>query len=227
MATIASDRICSRSQLRSAQTELIKAATYLAARHYHGALAGNVSLRVSSGHILCTRHGADKGALTADDLVITDLDGNKVSGEGPPTSELNMHRAAYQAREDVNGVIHAHPPTATAFAAASMPLDSLQLPEMLVFLGPVALVPYATPGTQQLADALCQYVHNYDAFLLENHGALTVGRTVREAALRMELLEHNAQTTLHLRQLGTPYRLSKEQLEPLLKYRKIMDPLGG
>ena len=129
------------------KSEIIQVAQYLASRQYHAALAGNLSARVAEDLLICTRHGADKSALTTDDLVICDLSGRKVEGSGSPTSEMNMHRIAYRLRPDIGAVIHAHPPTATGFAAASVPLDQLALPEMVVLLGPVSLVPYATPGS--------------------------------------------------------------------------------
>jgi L-fuculose-phosphate aldolase len=203
-------------------TEIIEVGRYLASRQYHAALAGNISRRVSENLLLCTRHGADKGALTGDDLVLCDLNGVKVEGKGDPTSEMNMHRMSYRLRPDVNAVIHAHPPTATGFAAASVPLDQLMLPEMVVLLGSVALVPYATPGSEDLARQLAKFLPAHDGFLLENHGALTVGGDLRQAALRMELIEHNAQITLVVRQIGKPFKLSEEEMENLLAIRRRM-----
>ncbi len=208
--------------LLAAEQEMIKIGRYLSNRYFHAALAGNISFRVSHELVLCTRHGADKGDLSADDLVVCDLDGKKISGKGDPTSELNMHRMAYRERGDIRAVIHAHPPHATAFAAASAPLDELMLPEMLVLLGPVALVPYATPGTEQLAEQLKLYLHHHDGFLLENHGALTVGSDLREAALRMELIEHNAQITMLVRQIGKPFVLSGNEMDSLMAIRQRM-----
>lgn len=202
--------------------ELIEAARYSAGLGYHAALAGNVSVRVSEDLLICTRHGADKGSLTPDDLVLCDLSGEKIEGRGEPTSEINMHRLAYAMRPEVRSVIHAHPPTATAFAAASVPLDQLQLPEMLVLLGTVAFVPYATPGSDALARRLERFLPHHDAFLLENHGALTVGRSPRQAALRMELIEQNARISLTIRHLGKPFALAPEEREVLMGFRQRM-----
>lgn len=192
---------------------------YLADRQYHAAFAGNISVRISRTSLLCTRHGADKGTLSFDDLVLCRLNGKKIEGTGDPTSELILHATVYRVRSDAGAVIHAHPPTATAFAATSTPLDKLTLPEMVVLLGPVALVPYATPGSKELGRRLSRYLPSYDAFLLENHGALTLGAALREAALRMELLEQNARITLAARQLGSPFVLRAEELKSLLEIR--------
>ncbi|HEV2133104.1 MAG TPA: class II aldolase/adducin family protein [Terracidiphilus sp.] len=221
MIKIDSDHI-RPEEIASAENEIIRFGNYLASRQYHAALAGNISFRVSEECVLCTCHGADKGALTSEDIVLCAMDGSKIGGNGNPTSEFSMHRMAYRERPDVRAVIHAHPPTATAFAAASVPLDGLMLPEMVVYLGRVALVPYATPGTEELAEKLKMYLGSHDGFLLENHGALTVGSDLREAALRMELIEHNAQITMHVRQIGKPFVLAPEELESLMSIRKRM-----
>jgi L-fuculose-phosphate aldolase len=218
MRKISYGQIASEERI-AAEQEIIKFGGYLANRHYHAALSGNISFRISEDFILCTRHGADKGDLCSDDIVVCSMDGKKVEGSGDPTSEFAMHRMAYSERPDVRAVIHAHPPAATAFAAASVPLDSLMLPEMVVLLGPVALVPYATPGTEELAQQLKIYLGNHDALLLENHGALTVGSDLRQAALRMELLEHNAQITLNVRQIGKPFVLASQEMDSLMAIR--------
>ena len=214
------------SKIEFAKDEVIAAGRYLARRQYHVALGGNVSARVAEGVLVCTRHGADKESLTSDDLVVCDLSGRKLDGVGEPTSEFSMHRVSYAARPEVRGVIHAHPPTATAFAATSVPLDQLQLPEMLVLLGPVALAPYATPGSELLADNLAPFLPGHDAFLLENHGALTLGRTVRQAALRMDLLEFCARISLMTRQLGRAFKLAAADRETLMTFREPMAHWG-
>ena len=214
------------SKIESAKDEVIAAGNYLGRRQYHVGLAGNISARVAEDLLICTRHGADKEALRPDDLVLCDLSGRKLDGAGEPTSELNMHRVAYATRPEIRSVIHAHPPTATAFAATSVPLDQLQLPEMLVLLGPVGFVPYATPGSEMLADKLAQLLLGHDAFLLENHGALTLGLTAHQAALRMDLLEQYARISLITRQLGKPFALAPADREILMAFRQAMARWG-
>lgn len=211
---------------RAAEREVIAAGRYLGRRQFHVALAGNLSARVSEDLLVCTRHGADKEMLGPQDLVLCDLDGRKLDGEGEATSELNMHREAYRLRPDMRAVIHSHPPAATAFAATATLLDQLQLPEMIVLLGPVCLVPYATPGSERLAQNLSPLLDGHDAFLLENHGALTLGRSARQAALRMDLLEQNARITLMAKQLGRPFALSEADVRTLLLFRAPMADWG-
>jgi L-fuculose-phosphate aldolase len=214
------------SKIESAKDEVVAAGNYLGRRQYHVGLAGNISVRVAEDLLICTCHGADKEALRPDDLVLCDLSGRKLEGPGEPTSELNMHRVAYATRPEAGSVIHAHPPTATAFAATSIPLDQLQLPEMLVLLGPVGFVPYANPGSAMLAKQLAQLLPTHDAFVLQNHGALTLGLTVRQAALRMDLLEEYARIFLMTRQLGRPFDLVPADREALLAFRKTLTRWG-
>jgi L-fuculose-phosphate aldolase len=205
--------------LKTVKAELIEVGNYLGRCGYHAALAGNISARVGKDRLICTTSGSDKCNLRVTDLVLCDLSGKVIEGDGRPTSELNMHLMTYRERSDAGAVIHAHPPTATAFAAASLPLDVLALPEMVVLIGPIALVPYATPGTQELAIQLKNYLSAHDGFLLENHGALSVGRNLREACQRMDLIEQNARVTLALRQLGTPFQLDRQQMTSLMDIR--------
>lgn len=211
----------------AAKQAVIAASRYLGRRQYHVALAGNISARVSGELLVCTCHGADKETLRREELVLCDLAGRKLEGAGEATSELNMHREAYRLRPDVHMVVHSHPPAATAFAATSTPLDQLQLPEMIVLLGPVCLVPYATPGSEQLAQNLSPLLRGHDAFLLENHGALTLGRCARQAALRMDLLEQNARITLMTKQLGHPFALQAADMDTLLSFRARMADWGS
>jgi len=206
--------------------ELIGVGNYLATRGFHAGLAGNISARLDRQHIICTRHGANKEALTQGNFVVCDLAGQKISGDGDPTSELQMHLAAYRSRDDVRAVVHAHPVAATAFAATSTPLKDLSLPEMIVLLGPIALVPYATPGTKDLGNNLSRFLKEHDAFLLENHWALTVGESPRQAAYRMELLEQNAKITLLSKQLGALYVLNVEDKAQLDEIRSSMRSWG-
>jgi L-fuculose-phosphate aldolase len=211
--------ICDGGTLTPIKQELIEVGHYLAGCGYHSGLAGNLSIRAADDRIVCTRSGANKGALKSSDLVVCNLAGKVIEGEASATSELSMHLMAYRERRDVRAVIHAHPPSATAFAAASMPLDSLSLPEMIVLIGPIALVPYATPGTEELALRLKPYLSTHDGFLLENHGALSVGKDLSQACQRMDLIEQNARITLTVRQLGTPFKLNPQQMQDLLDIR--------
>ena len=177
---------------------------------------GNVSARLGEGRVLLTPAGKEKGSLAPDDLIVVDQDGRVVEGTGRPSTETPMHLPCYRRRADVGAVVHAHPPVATAFAASGVPLDAPVMPEIVLTVGPVPLVPYATPGTEELARSLEPWVERHDAFLLASHGVLALGRDVREALHRMERVEHLARVTLAARLLGGPRSLTDAQVVSLL-----------
>jgi len=176
---------------------------------------GNVSARLGD-RVLLTPAGREKGALGPDELLVVGLDGDVLAGAGRPSTEAPMHLACYRKRPDVGGVVHAHPPFATAFAASGLSLDAATTPETVLTVGEVLLVPYATPGTEELAHALEPSLERHDAFLLANHGVLTLGRDVAEALHRMERVEHLAKVTLFARLLGGPRVLTEAQVAAIL-----------
>lgn len=138
------------------------------------------------------------------------------SGEGRrPSSETPMHVAIYRARTDVGAVVHTHAPAATAFALTGVRLDEPLLPEVLVSVGPVALVPYAPPGTEELPRAMAPYLAGHNAFLLANHGVVTVGRTLEETYFQMERLELYARIQLAALKLGPARALPPQEVARL------------
>ena len=177
---------------------------------------GNLSLRISPDRLLVTPSGRPKGDLSEEELLVTDLDGRVVEGEGIPSSELPMHLAVYRRRPDVGAVVHAHPPTASGFSVAGIGLTSPILPEILVTVGPVPLTPYATPGTGEIPAAIAPFLDRHDAFLLANHGVLTLGRDLSEALHRMERVEHLARVALVARLLGGARELTPLEVSSLL-----------
>jgi len=196
---------------------LVDACHRVYARGFVAGYEGNLSARVTVTTILVTPARMCKGDVTADDLVTVQRGKRTSDGPRRPTAELEMHLMVYDERSDVGAVIHAHPPTATGFAVAGVPIPEKALPEVIVALGAIPLVPYALPGTAELADSLKRYVKTADAFLLANHGALTVGRSIEEAYYRMEMVEQVAKSVLAARVLGGAVELSKAQLVALRK----------
>jgi L-fuculose-phosphate aldolase len=179
------------------------------------AAEGNISMRIPGGELV-TVSGVSKGFLTADQVVSIDQQGQGPPGARPASSETPMHAAIYRLRPDVNAIVHAHPPTATAFAVARIPLDAPILAESVLLLGSVPVIPYAAPGTADLAEAVAKGLGQGHAALLANHGAITVGRTLAQAHHRMETLEHLARVLLMARLLGEPKELSPPEIEELL-----------
>lgn len=181
---------------------------------------GNVSLRLDDGAILVTPSGLSKADVTPDDLVVVTLGGQVLEGRHAPSSELRMHLRIYQRRPDVRAVVHAHPPAATGFAVAGEAFVAPVLPEVILQLGAVPLVPYATPGSEALADAFEPFLAGHDGFLMANHGATTIGPTLVTAHQRMESLEHAARILLAARALGTVNELSAADVRPLRATRE-------
>jgi L-fuculose-phosphate aldolase len=157
--------------------------------------------------------------MTPDDLVITDMKGNRLAGRRAPSSELAMHLLIYRRRPDVNAVCHAHPPMATGYAAAGVPLNKAIVSEVVLSLGCIPVAPYATPGTPELSDNLDPLVQNYDALLMANHGVVTYGADLLTAFFRMEIVEHFAQVSLVTELLGKQTLLSGSDVEKLLAAR--------
>jgi L-fuculose-phosphate aldolase len=180
---------------------------------------GNVSVRCGDGRILVTPSGLSKVDVEPDDLVVLDGEGRHLAGDRQASSEVAVHLRIYARRADVGAVVHAHPPTATGFAVAGEGLAADVLPELILLMGSVPLVPYATPGTTALADQFEPFLADHEAFLMANHGATTVGPTVAIAHQRMESVEHAAKILLTARVLGRTDRLSREQVRALEERR--------
>jgi len=178
---------------------------------------GNISVRTGDDRVLMTPTAVSKGFMTPDMMVITDMDGTLVSGAPgrKPSSEIKMHLVAYRQRADVHAVVHAHPPLATGFAVAGIPLDRAVLAEVVTTLGSIPIAEYATPSTQELPDAVAPYVKAHDGLLLANHGALALGADLFGAYYKMETIEHFAQISLVARQLGRENLLSREEVDRL------------
>jgi L-fuculose-phosphate aldolase len=206
--------------LESLKKELLTIGKRVYDRGYVASNDGNISARIDNNSVLLTPTGVSKGFMQPEDLIILDMDGNLLEGKKKPSSESNMHIQIYKTRPDVNSVCHAHPPYATAFAVDGIPLDKMVLPEAVIVLGVVPVVEYGTPSTDELYKSISKYILDYDAFLLANHGALTVGNSLVNAYHKMETLEHNAQIQFIARQLGKIRELDKKQLSRLFELRK-------
>jgi L-fuculose-phosphate aldolase len=188
-------------------------------RGYVAATDGNISLRLDPRRILTSPTGVSKGMMTPDDLVVTDLEGQKLSGRRNPSSELPMHLLIYRRRPDVNSVCHAHPPVATGYAAAGLPLNKALVSEIVLTLGCVPVARYATPGTEELCETIEPLVQGYDAILMANHGVVTYGPDLLTAFFRMETTEHFGRVSLVTELLGKQVLLSGEDVEKLLAAR--------
>jgi L-fuculose-phosphate aldolase len=202
----------SPESLQAAAEQLAAACRRLHAGGLLAGAEGNLSLRLADGSLLVTASGVDKARIGAGQVLRVHADGGYADGTEHhdatswralrASSELRMHVALYAARPDVQAVVHAHPPAATGFAAAGRGLPADVLPELPVVVGPVALVPYARPGTQALADAIAQCAPDHEVFLLANHGVTAVGHSLNDAVLRLESVEQAARILLVATLLG-------------------------
>jgi L-fuculose-phosphate aldolase len=202
--------------------------------HQRGLLAGaegNVSVRLNDD-ILITPSGADKANVREGDVVVTGItaiagpaytmhdavSSSRLSRDssGRPSSEIEMHRACYLARPDVCAVVHAHPPVATGMATAGYGLPPNVVPELPVVVGPVALVPYARPGTPALSAAMQPMLAHHEVFLLANHGVTAVGRTLGEALQRLESTEQAARIAFVARLMGGAQALPDSEVAALV-----------
>ena len=180
---------------------------------------GNISVRLDGNRLLCTCTGISKGMMTPNDLIVCDLDGNKLEGSRERTSEIAMHLAIYQMRPDIFSVVHAHPLVATGFAVAGRPLTLALLPEVIIGLGCVPLADYGLPGTPALTEGMLPFIPQYDAILMRNHGLVCYGEDIYKAFFKMETVEHFARITLVAELLGGPKVLPKQEVDKLIDSR--------
>lgn len=179
---------------RELRSQIVKVCGRLYEKNLIAATDGNVSARLGPNRILVTPSFVSKGDIRSNDILLCDLAGRKIRGRGVVSSEVQIHLAAYRQRAGIGGVVHAHPPVATAFTIAGKAhlLAEPIVPEVVAQIGPIPLAPYLTPGSRALADAVGPHFQTCDIVLLSQHGAVTVGADPWGAYLRMEKLEHFA-----------------------------------
>lgn len=191
--------------------------------HQNGFVAatdGNISVRLDPGRVMTTPTLMSKGMMEPDDVVVVDMEGNHLLGRRKASSELPMHLLIYNRRPDVNAVVHAHPPTATGYAASGLALNQALISEVVLALGCIPLAQYGTPGTHELTDALKPLIPQYDALLMANHGVVTYGADLLTAFMRMETVELFAKISLVSHMLGGPKLLSREEVDKLAEARE-------
>jgi L-fuculose-phosphate aldolase len=203
------------------RVELIAVCQKLAEKDLITATDGNVSCKVGEDSLLVTPSGKPKARLKPIDLLLLNLRGEILAGREKPSNEIRMHLEVYRRREDVGAVVHAHPPMLTAFTLAGIPFMADALPEVWLTFGPVPTAPYATPSTEEVPEAIAPYLEGHQAILLDRHGSLTLGRSLDEAYLRLEKLEHAART-LFFAQLLRNEPPSPLQGEALKKLEKLV-----
>ena len=176
---------------------------------------GNISVLTKDNDVIVTPTGISKGFMKPEMMVKINKNGTIVEeNEYNPSSEYKMHLKVYDKNNEVGAVVHAHPPYATAFAVAGKPLKEKILPEAIVSLGTVPIAKYGTPSTNEVPKSIEKFLKDYNAVLLENHGALTWGENLKEAYYRMETLEFYAQILYHTMAFKNR-EISKSDIEKL------------
>jgi len=204
---------------RELREDIVEIGRHVWQRGWVAANDGNISLRLDQDRVLCTPTGVCKGLMRPEDLIICDMQGRKLAGSKERTSEIAMHLTIYGLRPDVGGVLHAHPPVATGYAAAGRSLNLALLPEVVIALGCVPLADYGLPGTSELTDPMLPLIPKYDALLMGNHGAVCYGEDVWRAYFRMETVEHFARISLVAELLGGANVLPRGEVRKLLESR--------
>jgi L-fuculose-phosphate aldolase len=197
------------------RADIVEAGRRLYNRGFVASNDGNISARLDDSRIIMTPKSVSKGFMTPDMMVIVDYSGKKVSGDRDASTELPMHLEIYRERPDAKAVVHAHPPTATGFAVAGIPLTRAVLAEVITTLGSIPIAEYGTPSTAELPDAVRRYIKAHDGMLLANHGAVTCGPDVMAALFKMETIEHFAKISLVARMLGREHLISRDEVERL------------
>jgi L-fuculose-phosphate aldolase len=206
----------SEQQLRD---DVVEIGRRMSEKGWIAASDGNITIRAGEDRILATPRSVCKGTLSVDDVIVCNLEGEKLEGERQPTTEMEMHLTIYRMRPDIRAVVHAHPPTATGFAVAGRPLNLGLLPEVILSLGSVPLAEYGLPGTPALVEGMKPYIPKFDAMLLANHGAVAYADDVYKAFFRMDTVEHFARITLAAELAGGARPLARVEIQKLFEAR--------
>jgi L-fuculose-phosphate aldolase len=209
--------------LQSIQTlrrDIIEYGKHLYDRNYVGGTEGNISVRLDSSKVLITPTGKNLGWLKPSQLVMLSVRGKKLSGKLLPSSEYKLHLAIYTYRHNVKAICHAHPLYATAYAVAGLAMDKVILPEVIMTLGTVPLIEYGTPGTLELFEKMCCKIKNHNAFLMKNHGVLTVGKDLEDFN-KMEIVERYARILFIANLIGKPSVIPKKMAEKIAGLERI------
>ncbi len=213
----------SSPQAHAFRTEIIDVGRKLWQREYVDGNGGNISVRLGQRYLLCTPTMMSKNDMEPADICLSDLDGNILAGERLRTSELLLHIEIYKGNPRARAVVHCHPPHATAFSmTGTVPPNGL-VSEYETCIGPAALAPYETPGTQAFAETVRPFVRDHNTILLSNHGIVCWADTVTHAEWFVETFENYCKTYLIAQQIGRPLRfLTDDKILELLAIKRRM-----
>jgi L-fuculose-phosphate aldolase len=201
--------------------EIILTGKKLWDRQYVDGNGGNMSVRLDNEYVICTPTLCSKRDMRVEDLSLVDLENRKICGGSRPTSEILLHLEIYKAVPAAKAVVHCHPPYATAYAITGAVPPGNLIPEQEVFVGPVALAPYETPGTMAFAKTVLPFVRDHNTILLANHGIVCWGDTITHAEWYVEVVDTYCKTVMIARQLGSPINeIPADKIADLLAIKK-------
>lgn len=195
--------------------KIIEIGYRLDSRGYLAGTDGNISARLDADNILVTASGVAKGRLEEHDVVLIDQVGAVKYGEKKPSSEALMHLQVYSQRAEVMACVHSHPPYTTAFAITGSEIPQDVLPEVIAFVGEIKQTPFAPPGTPAVAESIREALAECNAFILGNHGLLTIGEDLEQACNRHEIVESYLRVLTIARQLGDVRHLPGDEVQRL------------
>lgn len=208
-------------QAHAFRTEIIEVGRKLWERQYVDGNGGNISVRLGSRYLLCTPTMMSKRDMKPADICLSDLEGNILAGDRLRTSELLLHLEIYKCNPRARAVVHCHPPHATAFAMTGAVPPVGLVSEYETSIGPAALAPYETPGTQAFAETVRPFVRDHNTILLANHGIVCWADTVTHAEWFIETFENYCKTYLIAQQIGKPLNfLPANKIEELLAIKR-------
>jgi L-fuculose-phosphate aldolase len=213
---------------RRLRHDIVRAGKLLYDKGLIVATDGNVSARLDANRILATPSGLCKGFMEPEQLIVVDLDGNRVGPSNTanrhlqPTSEMRMHLEAYRRRPDIGAVVHAHPSITVALSIAGVDLAQCMIPEVIVTLGVIPTTQYATPSSEENVHAIRNLIGGHDAIVLQRHGTLAVGRDPLDAFLKTESIEQMSRIVLLTRLLGASPVLPPEEIVKLIAQRESL-----
>lgn len=172
--------------------------------------AGNVSGRMPDGTVCMTPSSMPYETLTVADLVVVDMEGEKVGGGGSPSTEKALHLSCYRRYPEVGGVIHSHAPYASMFALVHEPIPAV-IEEVVVYIGgDIPICDYKQTGTDELGDEVASRLADRSAALMANHGLVCIGKSPDDALHASLVVERTAEIVWGARALGRPLPIPEQ-----------------